>query len=71
MVTPIDAVHSGMGFDTTGHWHEARIAWLNTRPRESDDERSAPVRGIFYGLVLSGVLWVGIIAGVRAIIHHF
>lgn len=71
MVTPIDAVRSGMGFDAAGHWHRARIAWVAPDRPHGDDDRAAPVRGIFYGLVISAALWVGIFAGVRALFKLF
>jgi hypothetical protein len=72
MVTPIDAVRSGMGFDEAGHWHRARLAWAAAdRAQRDEDDPAAPVRGIFYGLVISAALWAGIFAGVKALFTHF
>jgi hypothetical protein len=67
MVTPIDAVHSGMGFDQAGRWHEARVAYRSAEQSNSDDAPGSPMRGIFYGLLFSAVLWIALIAAARAI----
>lgn len=69
MVTPIEAIRGGMGFDAAGRWHEARtIRWAAGRWNSSENEGS-PARGAVLGVVLGGLLWVGLIAGVRALLH--
>jgi hypothetical protein len=65
MLVPIDAVRSGMGFDAAGRWHRARAGYIPARRREGDP--LDPARGIVTGLLLSGAMWVGIIAAVRAL----
>lgn len=62
MVTPIDAVRCGMGFDETGHWHEARARRLRVRQPYGEESAMAPARGVIYGLAGSVVLWVAIAA---------
>lgn len=69
MVTPIEAIRGGMGFDAAGRWHEARtIRWSAGRWNSPENEGS-PARGAVLGVVLGGLLWVGLIAGVRALLH--
>lgn len=69
MLIPIDAVRSGMGFDHAGRWHKARIGYIPAR--RNGDDPTYPAVGAVLGLLVSGTLWVGIIAGVRALIHLF
>lgn len=69
MLIPIDAVRSGMGFDHVGCWHKARTGYIPAR--RWSDEPVYPGRGVVLSLLVSGTLWVGIIAGVRALIHLF
>lgn len=69
MLIPIDAVRSGMGFDQAGRWHRARAGYLPARRRSGDP--LDPARGAILGLVISGALWIGIVAGVRVLIHFF
>lgn len=69
MLIPIDAVRSGMGFDGAGRWHEARTSYIPARRSEDDPMNTA--RGIVNGLLVSGALWAGLIAAVRALTHLF
>jgi hypothetical protein len=71
MVSPIDAINSGMGFDEAGRWHSARPAFFPARRRESDESPLAPARGAIYGLLIGGAMWIGIIALVRVFIRLF
>ena len=71
MVTPIDAVRAGMGFDTAGRWHEARTAYFPARRGADDAELTSPARGALYGLLMSGVLWIGILAALRFVLRLF
>lgn len=68
MVIPIDAVQYGAGFDATGVWHEAAAEYLPTEEREAELEIMAPARGAVYGLLLSGILWVGLVAAARGVL---
>ena len=68
MLIPIDAVRSGMGFDQAGRWHNARTVYIPAIRR--DDDQMDPARGAILGLLVSSALWVGIVAAVRALIHH-
>lgn len=69
MLVPIDAVRSGMGFDAAGRWHKAKAGYIPARRRYDDPLN--PARGIVAGLLVSGAMWVGIIAGVRALMQLF
>jgi len=69
MVIPIDAVQYGAGFDERGRWHEARTGLLAAE--RQDDDPMNPARGIIWGLLLSGILWLGLIGAARAIIGFF
>jgi hypothetical protein len=59
MVTPIDAVSYGIGFDEAGSWHEPRPAVMPARIRDEDPLNAS--RGLLLGLAISGALWTGII----------
>lgn len=71
MVTPIDAVHSGMGLDAAGRWHKAPVAYLPARSHAGSEDPASPVRGIFYGLLFSALLWIALIATARALFRLF
>jgi hypothetical protein len=66
MVIDIETIRYGAGFDATGHWHEA----IDDRPARTEQEKDwvAPVRGAVYGILLSGILWVGLVAAVRGVL---
>jgi hypothetical protein len=55
MMTPVEAVRNGMGFDEVGRWHEAKVIRMPA-PRR-DDDPLAPARGAIYGLLAGSVLW--------------
>lgn len=64
MVIPIDAIRSGAGFTATAQWQLPPVE----EPAEPEwHEDAAPVRGVVCGLALSVLLWVALIAAVRAI----
>jgi hypothetical protein len=69
MVTPIDAVRSGMGFDPSGRWHEAKAPYLPAHRRASDIDPNATARGAALGILIGGVMWVGILVALRALLH--
>jgi hypothetical protein len=69
MVTPIDAFATGMGFDKTGRWHEARTRFMPVPT--PDDDVMAPARGAIYGLLGGGLLWFGLIVVARILISLF
>lgn len=69
MVTPIEAIRGGMGFDAAGHWHEAKTVRWPARRWSTAEDPGVPARGAILGIVLGGILWVGLIAGVRALLH--
>ena len=68
MLISIDVIRYGAGYDAAGHWHEAKADYV--APQEQEQERAimAPARGAIWGLVLSGVLWVGLVAAVRGVL---
>jgi hypothetical protein len=68
MVIPIDAIRYGAGFDAAGQWHEPQADFMAAEERAQAAEILAPARGAAYGLLLSGVLWVGLAAATRALL---
>ena len=68
MVIDIDAVRYGAGFDAAGHWHEAKADFVPSPEQKAEREWMAPARGAILGLLLSGAMWVGVIAALRAVI---
>ncbi|MGC2618124.1 MAG: hypothetical protein WA414_03730 [Acidobacteriaceae bacterium] len=70
MVTPIDAITTGMGFDEAGRWHDARTFRFRPAPRQ-DDDLMAPARGAIYGILGGGILWFGLILVGRFLIGLF
>lgn len=69
MVTPVDAVRSGMGFDAAGRWHQARPRLVRVSRMYGSEDPLAPVRGAIYGIVGGAVLWIGLILVARAILR--
>jgi len=69
MVIYIDSVRYGAGFDETGQWHEAAPAFVPAKKREDDPLN--PARGAMYALLVSGALWIGLLAAGRAILSYF
>lgn len=70
MVTPVDAVRSGMGFDQAGHWHQARPRLVPVSRKYGDEDPLAAARGAIYGLVAGAVAWVGVILIVTALLRR-
>ena len=67
MVIPIDAVRYDAGLDGFGRWHRA-TEYRSSEGEEAERDMMAPVRGAVYGLLLSGVLWVGLVAAARGLL---
>jgi hypothetical protein len=65
MVTPIEAVRSGMGFDPSARWHQAKVSYFPARRTQDREDPIAPARGAIFGLLISGVMWVGLIVVAR------
>jgi hypothetical protein len=63
---PIDAVRFHSAFGEADYWPRAEVRY---RPSTEigEEEHLAPSRGAILGLVLGGLMWVGLIAGFRAI----
>jgi hypothetical protein len=68
MVIPIDAVRYGVGFDAAGQWHEPGADFLPAEAEEAGKEAMAPARGAVYGVLLSAIVWVGLVAAVRGVL---
>jgi hypothetical protein len=68
MLISIDVIRYGAGYDAAGHWHEARADYVSPQEREKERAIMAPARGAIWGLTLSGVLWVGLVAAVRGVL---
>ena len=66
MLISIDVIRYGAGYDTAGNWHEAKADYVAPQEKEKERAIMAPARGAILGLVLSGVLWIGLVAVVRA-----
>ncbi len=71
MVTPIDAVRSGMGFDAAGHWHQAKPRFRPAQYTGTDEDPLAPARGATFGLLMSAALWIGLVALGKALLNLF
>lgn len=64
MVTPIDAIRFHSNFGEAASWLRAQ---RRDRSNEADTESIGAARGAIFGLFLGGLMWVGIIAFVRAV----
>ncbi len=71
MVTPVDAVRSGMGFDAAGHWHRARQRLVVVTRKYGDGDPLAPVRGAMNGFVAGAIFWIALICIAKALLHLF
>ena len=69
MVTPVDAVRSGMGFDAAGHWHSARPRLVVMSRRYGDADPLAPMRGAIFGILAGTALWLALILGVSVVLR--
>ncbi|HTV82030.1 MAG TPA: hypothetical protein VME18_05225 [Acidobacteriaceae bacterium] len=61
MVTPVDAVRGGMGFDEAGRWHQAKPRLVCASRRYGDADPLAAARGAICGLVAGAALWIVLI----------
>lgn len=69
MVTPVDAVRSGMGFDAAGHWHRARPRLVLASRKYGDADALASARGAIYGILAGAALWIGLFFTARALLR--
>jgi hypothetical protein len=67
MVISIDAIRTGTGFDPTVSWPQPRM----DEPAAEWEENLTPGRGVLNGLLLSCLLWAGVIAGIRTVVAFF
>ncbi len=65
MVISIDAIQNGAELDAAAVWFDPGT---DVPPAEDWDANVPNGRGIFYSLLLSCVLWAGLIIGVRTVI---
>lgn len=63
MVTPIDVVRLHSTFGEAGFWPRTAAP-----APDFETEHLAPARGAILGLALSGLMWIDLIAGFRAIL---
>ena len=68
MVISINAVRYSGELETTCSGRSEVAEGLAEGMQRQRAEVTAPVRGVIYGLLLSGVLWVGLVAGARALL---
>lgn len=71
MVTPVDAVRGGMGFDEAGRWHQAKPRVVRVSRLYGDTDPLAPARGILYGLAGGAAMWLGLIFAAKALLRLF
>jgi hypothetical protein len=71
MVSPIDAIRYGAGFDETGRWHEANVRFVPAKPKYGEGDPVAASRGLLVGLFVSGVMWVGLFMAGSAVFRLF
>lgn len=69
MVTPVDAVRSGMGFDEAGHWHRAKPRLVRASRKYGNTDPVAPARGAIYGIAVGAALWIGLILVAKALLR--
>jgi hypothetical protein len=65
MVVPIDAIHTGSGAGLTACWAKPAAEEPEV-PNWNHETR--PMRGIAYALLVSAMLWVGLIVAGPALI---
>jgi hypothetical protein len=68
MLISIDAIRYGAGYDAAGHWHEGRADVRSAAELEQDEKLIAPARGAIYGILLSSLMWVGLLAAMRGLL---
>jgi len=68
MVIAIDAVQCSAQAETTEHWQTKFADYVFSDEPKQDRSIMAPARGIFCGLLLSGALWVGLVAAARMVL---
>jgi hypothetical protein len=68
MVIAIDAVRYSWELETTESGRTAVADGVAEGVQRQDSEVMAPARGVMCGLLLGGVLWVGLVAGARALL---
>ncbi|MGB7134338.1 MAG: hypothetical protein WBD46_03575 [Acidobacteriaceae bacterium] len=65
MVIPIDAVRTGAGFELTACWAKP----ATEEPEVPDwNHETEPARGVAWAMLLSLVIWVGLIVAGRALV---
>lgn len=69
MVTPVDAVRSGMGFDASGHWHRPKPRLVRVSRKYGDADPLAASRGAIYGVIAGAALWVVLIFVAKALLR--
>ncbi len=68
MVISINAVRYGGELEATGSGRTAVADGVARGMQRQNSEVMAPIRGVIFGLLLSGALWVGLVAGARALL---
>jgi hypothetical protein len=68
MVISIDAVRYSGQVETAGNWRTEIADGIADGLRQRGGEVLAPARGVMCGLLLSGAMWIGLVAAVRAVL---
>jgi hypothetical protein len=64
MVISIDAIQPGIGLEPAANWHPLHAE----EPAEEWEGGFTLGRGVVYGLLLSCLLWAGLIVGIRTLV---
>ena len=68
MVVAIDAVHHGAELKARSDWRTEPVNWIPIEEPQQGSGILAPARGMFWGLLLSLAIWVGLAVVVRAVL---
>jgi hypothetical protein len=68
MVIPINVIHYGVAQDSAAGWQTGFADYLPGGETLQETGILAPARGMIWGLLLSGAMWVGLVAAARAVL---
>ncbi|MFP5229228.1 MAG: hypothetical protein ACLGXA_16575 [Acidobacteriota bacterium] len=68
MVIAIDGVRYEEKLNAASAWRTGIADYIPEEERQTEAVIVAPARGILYGLLVSGAMWVGLVAAARALL---
>ncbi len=68
MVIPINVIRYGAAQDTAVGWRTGFADCITAAETQQEAGILAPARGVMCGLLLSGAMWVGLVAAARAVL---